>query len=186
MTSKRLVAMGLGVGLLAGSGAALVVNLPSGVGALGGPAVVSQEDGTTTDDAATTDDARPEPGDRLRDLLAPLVDDGTLTEAQVDAIVAQILQHRPERPGRPGGPDRPGGWHRHRGEGLSTAAEVIGISVEDLVAALREGQTIAEVAQANGVDPQTVIDALVAEAEARITTFVNEGPQRPATDEADG
>ncbi|MFZ1491065.1 MAG: hypothetical protein WAS51_14100, partial [Ilumatobacteraceae bacterium] len=70
-----------------------------------------------------------------------------------------------------------GGHGRHGRfmRGLSTAAETIGITEEELATALRDGQTIAEVAEANSVDPQTVIDALVAEAETRITTMVNEG-----------
>lgn len=69
----------------------------------------------------------------------------------------------------------PGPGHRHHrhGPGLAVAAETIGISVEELRAALADGQSVAEVAEANGVDPQTVIDALVAEATERITTFVN-------------
>ena len=37
----------------------------------------------------------------------------------------------------------------------------IGISEDDLRAALQDGQTLAEVATANGVEPQAVIDALV-------------------------
>jgi uncharacterized protein YidB (DUF937 family) len=49
-----------------------------------------------------------------------------------------------------------------RGLKLEAAAEAIGISVEDLRAALDEGQTLAQVAEANGVDRQTLIDALVA------------------------
>lgn len=189
MTSKRLVAMGMGVGLLAGTGAALVVNLPGGAGASGLPAFVMQDDGpVTTDDTIAIDDTRPEPGDRLRDLLAPLVEDGTLTEEQLDAIVAEIQAHRPVGPD--GEMHRPGRWRGrggHGGEVLATAAEVIGVSVDDLRTALRDGQTLADVAQANGVDPQAVIDALVAQAEARITTMVNEGPQRFAPgDDADG
>jgi uncharacterized protein YidB (DUF937 family) len=72
--------------------------------------------------------------------------------------------------GPAGGPGGPGG---HRGHGLETAAEAIGITAEELRAALEDGQTVAEVAEANGVDAQTVIDALVAEATERITAFVN-------------
>lgn len=176
MTSKRLAAIGLGVGLLAGSGAALVVNLPGGAGASSGPVVVSSDDATATTDT-TAPGSWGEPGDRMRDLLAPLVADGTLTDEQVEAIIDEIQSRRPAGP--PDGRHGPGGWRGHRGAGpvLSTAAEVIGISADDLRAALAEGQTLAEVAQANGVDPQRVIDALVAEAEQRITTMVNEGPQ---------
>jgi hypothetical protein len=100
----------------------------------------------------------------------------------------------------------------HRGgRHLDTAAEAIGVAPEDLRVALEDGSTIAEVAEANSVDPQVVIDAMVAElsdrldegvaagrltadeaterlgrATEKITTSVNEGrpehPERPAGD----
>jgi uncharacterized protein YidB (DUF937 family) len=65
--------------------------------------------------------------------------------------------------------------HRHprRSVVLRTAAQAIGIDASILRDALRDGQTIAEVAEANGVDPQTVIDALVARSTERITRVVN-------------
>ena len=65
--------------------------------------------------------------------------------------------------------------HRHPGRAaaIRTAAEAIGIDADDLRTALRDGQTIAQVAEANGVDPQDVIDALVARSTERITKVVN-------------
>jgi len=64
---------------------------------------------------------------------------------------------------------------------------VIGVTADDLKAALQSGQSIADVATANGVDPQTVIDALVTEATSnmtqRITDMVN--GVRPAGAPAD-
>jgi hypothetical protein len=72
-----------------------------------------------------------------------------------------------------GGPGGPGHRHRHPLPGLEVAAETIGITVEELRTALVDGQSVAEVAEANGVDPQAVIDALVEHATERITDFVN-------------
>ena len=67
------------------------------------------------------------------------------------------------------------------GHKLATAAEALGMTEDELRTAIEGGQTIAEVAAAEGVDLQTVIDALVAEATERITDFVNNGPpERPA------
>ena len=65
--------------------------------------------------------------------------------------------------------------HRHPGRAaaIRTAAEAIGIDADDLRTALRDGQTIAQVAEANGVDPQGAIDALVARSTERITKVVN-------------
>jgi hypothetical protein len=55
------------------------------------------------------------------------------------------------------------------------AANAIGISVDDLHTALESGQSLAEVATAHGVDPQVVIDALVADAKAHLAEDVASG-----------
>ncbi len=70
----------------------------------------------------------------------------------------------------------PGGW---RGPGLlgahlSVAAEALGISEQELGDAWRDGDTIAEVAEANDVDVQDLVDALVAEAVSAIDEAVAE------------
>ena len=81
--------------------------------------------------------------------------------------------------------EREGGVH-HGGPGgrghiaLSTAAEAIGISEDDLRAALADGQSIADVAEANGVDVQVVVDALVAEVTERLEELEAELPERIA------
>jgi hypothetical protein len=75
-------------------------------------------------------------------------------------------------------PDRPGprGPHGHGPHAdLSVAASTIGISEDDLKAALEAGQSIADVATAHSVDPQTVIDALVADAKAKLADAVTNG-----------
>ena len=73
--------------------------------------------------------------------------------------------------GRPG----PGG---HRGVGLATAAEALGISQEDLRTALEGGQSIAQVAEAEGVEVQTIIEALVADATTRLEEAITNLPDR--------
>jgi transposase-like protein len=62
-----------------------------------------------------------------------------------------------------------------RHEDFAKIAGVIGISEDDLKSALQSGQSIAQVAQAHDVDPQDVIDALVAEGvpSDRATNIVN-------------
>lgn len=67
-----------------------------------------------------------------------------------------------------------------RGMKLEAAAEAIGISVDDLKSALKEGKTIAEVAEANGVDRQTVIDALVAAGNEQLDELRATLPERMA------
>jgi hypothetical protein len=66
-----------------------------------------------------------------------------------------------------------------RAAALTTAADAIGVPVEDLRASLRDGQSVAQVAEANGVEPQAVVDALAARATTRITRWVGgDGPRR--------
>lgn len=68
------------------------------------------------------------------------------------------------------------GHGRHGpGPGLAAAAGAIGISEDDLVTALRSGQSVAQVAQSRGVDVQKVIDAIVADARTRLAEKVQAG-----------
>jgi len=77
-----------------------------------------------------------------------------------------------ERPHGPGGPG--GGPHRgfgfRGGFGLDTAAKAIGVTTDALLAELKDGKTIADVAKAKNVDVQKVIDAMV----AGMTTEIDE------------
>jgi polyhydroxyalkanoate synthesis regulator phasin len=127
-------------------------------------AAIAQED-STADVADTRADA-------LQDALAGLVSDGTITQAQADAVAEALAEAMPAR----------GGHHGRHLRGAATAADVIGIDVEPLAEALRDGATIAEVASDNGVEPQAVIDALVAEAMERLDQAVEDG--RLSADEA--
>jgi hypothetical protein len=83
-----------------------------------------------------------------------------------------------------GGPGGPGGFRAFGGPAnLDVAADALGISVDDLRSDLQDGQTIAEVAEAQGVDVQTVIDALVADAKTHLDQAVTDG--RITQDQAD-
>jgi hypothetical protein len=189
---KRLATAGLGIGLLAGSGAGLAWQVAGG-------AVGAATDTTAPADSTSTSRV---PGDRLREALAPLVADGTLTQAQLDKVVETIVAARPE-----GGFGEGRGGRGRDGKHLHVVAETLGIDVADVRAAIRDGQTIAELAVANGSSAQAVIDAIVAERTAhinervadgeitqeqadarlaglveRVTTFVNETPQPGSRD----
>jgi hypothetical protein len=64
----------------------------------------------------------------------------------------------------------------HRGGcNLEAAATAIGIEEADLKAALESGDSIADVAEANGVDASVVIDAMVDAKTERIAEKVEEG-----------
>ncbi len=105
--------------------------------------------------------------------LDGLVDDGTITQAQADAVAEALQEARPEHPDF--GPRGPGGWFAVGVAVLDEAADAIGIEEDELLAALRDGQTMAEVAESNGVDPQTVIDALVTATQERLDDAVADG-----------
>ena len=146
----------------------------------------------TTPPAADTTGARPEPGTMLKARLQTLVDDGTLTSSQLDAVVAALEAARPMGghggPGH-GGPGMGGARGGMRQEMLTTAADAIGITADELKTAIEGGQTIAQIAEANGKSVQSVIDALVAQATTdltqRITDMVN-GVKPAAPTEAAG
>ena len=72
----------------------------------------------------------------------------------------------------PADADRPPGGH---GPGLDAAAKALNLSVDDLRSKLGDNKTIAQVAQEQGVDVQTVIDAMVADATAHVDQAVQDG-----------
>ena len=135
----------------------------------------------TTPPVADATGARPDKATMLKARLQTLVDDGTLTSSQLDAVVAALEAARPMGGGHEGrghgGQNHGGARGEKRQERLTTAAEAIGITAEELKTAIEGGQTIAQVAEANGKSVQSVIDALVAQATTdltqRITDMVN-------------
>lgn len=128
-------------------------------------------DETTTADASTDAAAPDETATQRRswitDTLASLVDDGTLTQEQADAVATALQDARPAREaGRIG---------NRIAVSLDTLTETLGVTAEDLSAAFAEGQSIADVAEAQSVDVQTVVDALVAAASEHIDAAVADG-----------
>jgi polyhydroxyalkanoate synthesis regulator phasin len=134
-------------------------------------------------------------GARTDDLVAALVADGEkhlddavvhgrLTQAEADEKKAEL----PERmtafvnatlpaEGERGGPEGPGGpGGKHGGPGgrpsLGTVASTLGITEDELRTQLQSGKTLADIA---GDKTPAVIDALVAEATARIDQAVTDG-----------
>ena len=141
----------------------------------------------TTPPAADATGARPDKATMLKARLQTLVDDNTLTSSQLDAVVTALEAARPMGGGQEGGQNHGGARGEKRQERLTTAAEAIGITAEELKTAIEGGQTIAQVAEANGKTVQSVIDALVAQATTdltqRITDMVNGvKPAAPADD----
>ncbi len=153
---KKAVAAAMTVGLLGGGAAGAILSSTGVSGAQETTTTVEQPAGDTTEGTS-----RPDPSERLAATIAPLVEDGTITQAQADAVIAALVEAGPREGGRGG--HGPGGEQGRRGgPDLERAAGALGITAEELRTALRDGQTIAQVAEAQGVDVQAVIDAMVA------------------------
>lgn len=125
--------------------------------------VPAGDSGTTGTGAVGPDATKPGHRDHLESVLGPLVQDGTITQAQADKVIDAIVAAQPG--GR--GPRVP--------LPLDVVAKAIGITVETLRSELDGTKSIADVAQAHSVDVQTVIDALVADATTRIDAAVAAG-----------
>ncbi len=159
---KRAAAAALTAGLIGGGAAGMILGTTGVSGAQETTTTVEQHSGGQS----TTESGRKNRSERLAETLAPLVENGTITQAQADAVIAALVEAAPTGGGRHGG----------RGvQGLSTAAEALGMTAEELRTALKEGQTIAQVAESKGVDVQTVIDALVAARKAKLDEKVAAG-----------
>ncbi len=160
---RRLAAVGLVAGLGVGGVAGVALGSPGLSGA--------QEETTTTvpDTPAAPDEGSHRPGDWIEETLAPLVEAGTITQAQADAVTKALVDARPE--GGPGGPH----GHGRMGVRLEAAAAALGMTEDELRTALRDGSSLAEVAAARKVDVQKVIDALVADATTRLDEKVSSG-----------
>lgn len=176
--NKKLLTSGLLAGLVAGSGAGLILQSTGFAGAAAPAAVVVDDTTGTTDSTGTTGTTgtdtttRPDRSARLTEVLQPLVDDGTITADQLTAVVAALDAAGPM--GRGG--DGPGGRGMGLGgEGLTAVAEVLGLTEAELQTALQGGQTLAEIAAAEGVEVQTVIDTLVTAAGAHLAEHVTAG-----------
>jgi hypothetical protein len=190
--NKKLAGTGLAIGLVAGAGAGLILELSGAAGAASVTPTAAVADTTesttpdattpdaTTPDASTpdapapVDPARPDPSTKLGEVLKPLVDDGTITQEQADKVIAAIVAARPEG-GKVGGHRGFGGPRGLIGQGLDVVATTLGITNDEVVTALKDGQTLAELAVSKGKTAQDVIDAIVAEATTRINAAVTDG-----------
>lgn len=174
---RRALAVGLAGGLLAGTAAGLVFGVPGLTSAA--PDAVSAVVQQIDENDAPLEDAPAEMGTRLRESLQELVDAGTITAGQADAVTAYLVENRPER-GEFGEGHGPGG-HRGgpgmfgRGVASEALTDLLGIDGEELRTQLHAGATLAEIAAAQGVEVQAVIDELVGEVEERVNNGVENG-----------
>lgn len=121
----------------------------------------------------------------LRQALQGLVSDGTLSSAQADRVAERLDSALPPRGPGAGGHGMGSGMHGPgmHGPGMHGAgsmdpaaiAEAAGVTVEELHEARHSGKSLAEIAAAEGVSRDTLVDRLVALAEDRIDAAVEDG-----------
>ncbi len=183
------VAAGLGAGLLGGAIGGFVLGVPGLTSAADddlsatAAAIVQQTDDTGTDDTDTDDtgtETTDPAGDRLaraaeelRATLQELVDAGTIDAAQADAVTDHLIADRGERQAERA--ERRAERQAEREQRADELAATLGITADELQEELRAGNSLADIAEANGADVQVVIDQLVASATERIDDAVENG-----------
>lgn len=166
--NKKMAAAGLAAGLIAGTGAGFILQLTGSAGAAGNS--ISATTPTDDTDTATADSERPDPSDRLLEVLQPLVDDGTLTQAQLDSVIDTLVAAGPM-----GGDHGGRGGRGGRGPGLEVVASTLGMTAEEVREAISNGQTLAQLAEANGSSGEALIDAILAEMKTHLDEKVAAG-----------
>ena len=161
MKTTKLTASLIAASTLGGAAAGATLLAPGMAGAL--------DDTTPAEESETV---RPEFGERIADALQPLVDDGTLTDAEVDAVVDALEEARPEDGGRGQGQHGPG---QHGPRGAGAIADILGLEGSEIRDALQGGSTIADLAAEQGVAIVDVVVVLVAQTEERVAAGLDSG-----------
>ncbi len=125
------------------------------------PSIASAQTDETTPES-TIEEAAPS----FENFLAPLVADGTITQEQADTIAESLADRGFGR-----------GHHRHafRAGESEVVTELLGLTEAEIRTEIQAGSTLAEVAEANGVATQTLIDALVTEHQEHLDQAVTDG-----------
>ncbi len=167
-SSAIVLATVVGIGGLAAAAAVPAVAVAANSGVLA-PVADGSSSGSQGLDGDRRDGDRPDPVTVIRGALDGLVSEGTITAAQADAVAAALAEKLP----RGGGPHGPG--MRGPGPALDVLADALGMTPDEVRAALMDGTSVADLAQEKGVALATVVDALVAEAKAHLDEEVAEG-----------
>lgn len=112
--------------------------------------------------------------DQIETRLAAAVENGRITQEEADEKLADLTANVTERINTPPSerPEREG-----RGGRLAVreALAEVGLTIEDVREGYEAGQTLAETAEANGIDEATLVDAMVAQATERVETGLENG-----------
>lgn len=118
---------------------------------------------TTDDDTApAVEDTRAYQG--IQDRLAPLVEAGTITQAQADAVAEALVA---------GGMRGPGGGAGF--QAIGQVAEFLGLTPAEMRAAVQEYDTLADIAAANGSSGEELVAFLLEKLESHLAIAVENG-----------
>ncbi len=146
---KSIAGVAVTASVLTGGVAGLALTSPSLAGA--------QED-----DPAAAEQAP----DEVVGVFDQLVEEGVLTQEQADTVKERLRDANARFGPRMHGP---------RAAHQEILTEVLGVSEDELLQAREDGRSLADVADANGVDPQAVVDALVADLEEHLDQGLESG-----------
>ena len=186
----RGVTIGLAAGLLGGAAAGFAFGVP-GLSSAASPSAVVQQTPDTTPDDSTPADTTPDDTTTDESTLSGLRnatargaattrrrrhDHGrTGRRGRRPAEGEPARPRRTVRPRRPGPPWCGGVFGHIFGEASDVVTGLLGIDADTLRTELLDGKSLADIATENGVEPQAVIDALVAEATTQIDQAVTDG-----------
>ena len=156
--------------------AGLVLTGVLATGAVGAVAMTPAS-ATTSDNVITSRLAH------IKSALSGLVKDGTLTQAQADKVAGTLDSQPPMAGmGRRGGMG--GGMGGGGGMGMiqshDAAAKALGMTSDELYAAVQGGKSLADVAKDQEVSVATLVKAMVADAEADLAAAVKAGTMTQA------
>jgi len=140
----------------------------------------------TTPPASDGTCAAPGRGKVVQGALDGLVQKGVINQDQANAVI-QALKDAAKNARAANGADN--GMRAPKlklfGGMVKVAADKIGVAPKDLVAARRNGQSVADVATSKGVDPKDVVTAIVDAGNKKIDDAVSSGHmQQPRADQA--
>ena len=114
--------------------------------------------------------------------IAQAVASGEMTQAQADTklanVTAKVTEHVNNLPPTRGKGMR--GGHQGPGKNVAAIASVLNLTEAELKTAVQSGKTLAQIATAQGVSVQSVVDVLVADMQAHIAQAVASGEMTQA------
>jgi len=152
--------------------AGLILTGVLATGAIGAVAMTPAS-ATTSDNVITSRLAH------IKTALSGMVKDGTLTQAQADKV-AGTLDSQPPMAGMGGRGGMGGGGGMGMVQSHDAAAKALGLTSDELYTAVQGGKSLADVAKDQKVSVDSLVKAMVADAEGDLAAAVKAGTMTQA------